>query len=198
MIHSSAVEPKTRADNFSSREDGPNAAIWSRNAFLSAGPLAGMRKSTRVISSHTVSRNNSVYGTQKSIHWPKPMAGRSGKKSFHCSMNTRLGGVPTGVAMPPMVAPYPTERASAAPSLPCPGAALSKLRPIGSITSTAAVLLIHMLSSPLASNAPRTRRDGAVPMRSTMRSAMRRCNPLRSMPSASRKPPMKRKITSFP
>ena len=69
---------------------------------------------------------------------------------------------------------------------------------MGSITSTVAVLLIHMLSSALATMMPSTRRAGEPPSFSTVHRAMRRCNPLRSMPRASRKPPRKRKMISLP
>ena len=44
-------------------------------------------------------------GIPKLIHCPKPMRGRPGNSSSHSCSSTRLGGVPTGVAMPPIEAP---------------------------------------------------------------------------------------------
>ena len=65
-------------------------------------------------------------------------------------------------------------------------------RPMGIIIAVVAVFETHMETKPEAHMKPSTMRDGDVPMRCTMESAMRRWRPHLCMVCASMKPPRKR------
>ena len=68
---------------------------------------------------------------------------------------------------------------------------------MGSIIAAVAVLLIHMERNAVASMKPSTKRLGLVPTNAMIRSAMRLWSPHFSMVTARKKPPMKRKMSSF-
>ena len=103
----------------------------------------------------------------------------------------RLGGVPNGVAIPPIDAPQAMamQIAAANPGTACRcSRRATSASATGSMISVAAVLAIHIEASAVASSMPSTSRRGEVPMRSSTASASRRCRPQRSMASAAMKP----------
>ena len=70
--------------------------------------------------------------------------------------------------------------------------------PMGSIMTAVAVFETHMDRKPVAIMNPAIICGGLVPISRTVSRAMRRCRFQRCMASASRKPPMNRKMTLLP
>ncbi len=68
---------------------------------------------------------------------------------------------------------------------------------MGSSIITVAVFDIHMDKRNDAAINPKRILDGLVPVSSKMRNAMRLCNSHLSMASATKKPPINKKITSL-
>ena len=68
---------------------------------------------------------------------------------------------------------------------------------MGNIIAAVAVFEIHMEMKAVATMNPSTSRRGLVPTADTMARAIRRCSPQRSMVTAMKNPPMKRKISSL-
>ena len=113
--------------------------------------------------------------------------------------------MPTSVAMPPMSAAYAMpsitvtpSRPSALPVTPRSLAAARTDSPIGMRTITVAVFEIHIERNADAIMKPSTSRRGCPPTLCTIQSAMRLCTCDAWRPSASRKPPRKRKIVERP
>ena len=113
-----------------------------------------------------------------------------------------LGGVPTRVAMPPMLHEY--AMISMRLTVKCFTFLASAFRtssatdnPIGSIISAVAVLLTHMLRNAAAIMNPARIAYGCGPILAMMRKARRRCRFHRCMPAAIRNPPRKRNTSGF-
>ena len=121
----------------------------------------------------------------------------------------KFGGVPTGVAIPPIDAAYampsnkhgPNPRATAPDAPSAPGAfRFSRLRiasAIGNIMMAVAVFEIHIDSTAAESIKPSTRCAGRPPASRMIFRAMRRCKCQRSIASASKKPPRNKKIVEL-
>ena len=104
-------------------------------------------------------------------------------------------------------APSRSASSSAPPSVPPAGAPESSSSlgsssstdtPMGSIITAVAVLETHMLRNAVASMNPATIWAGLVPITRTVRRAILRCRFQRCMASASRNPPMNRKMMLLP
>jgi len=122
-------------------------------------------------------------------------------------MPIRFGGVPTGVAMPPMLHENAIINSSAIEYLPCPsasprpaGSVRNTPRPIGSIIAVVAVLEIHIdKNQAMAPNASRIL-HGWLPTqgRDRTNSAIRRSRPCCIIPRAIRNEPRNRNKIGCP
>jgi len=113
-------------------------------------------------------------------------------------MNTRFGGVPIGVPIPPILAAKATLSINGTPS--CLSLAwLATARATGNSIRVVAVFDIHMLSVAAVTINPSTSCLLLVlPNRLTINNARRRCAPLRSIVLENRRPPSNNRISGLP
>jgi hypothetical protein len=104
---------------------------------------------------------------------------------------------PAAASAPPSTAVLPASGPPGAPPACSRSSSWITDSAIGSIITTVAVLLTHMLSAAVAPMNPAIRLAGRVPTRLMIVSAMRRCSPQLWSAAAMMKPPMKRKITGL-
>ena len=111
------------------------------------------------------------------------------------------------VPSPPMVPAYPIAKSKVFSNflmldefLPSDKVSASRIKasPIGTIIITAAVFDTNILIIPVASMKPRIIRDVVVPIKLIIFNAIRVCKFQRSIAMAIIKPPMNKKIISFP
>ncbi len=108
-----------------------------------------------------------------------------------------LGGLPTRVPMPPMLAEKATPSSTYIQVRRCSSSGSGASRPSasGSIIAAVAVLLIHIDRKAVSQNSQRTARPKLAPARRSTCPAIQRSRPWRCRPAASAKPPRKRKTT---
>ncbi len=108
--------------------------------------LATSRRTSRTSAATADAISTSMIGTPIAIHEKNGTSTPVSRRRKPIPI--RLGGVPTGVAMPPIDAPNDADRRSAAPNrcepCPCVSSPARSDSPIGSIIATVAVLLIHI------------------------------------------------------
>mmetsp|Transcript_36043 Transcript_36043/g.77954 ORF Transcript_36043/g.77954 Transcript_36043/m.77954 type:complete len:228 (-) Transcript_36043:70-753(-) len=124
----------------------------------------------------------------------KGNSGASGQSTWYWSKKMPLVGVPTGVAMPPMLALQPTAKSTAdLKEAYSSGSCFRNECTTGIMQTAVAVLEIHMLNAQTAIMKPASKASGRLPVLQTTKQMIRMCNPHRSMAKPMMKPPMKRK-----
>ena len=205
--HPAAVIKNTARTVHSPRDIEPSLRSSPRIRSRPPGTSCSLIGNTSRVSTYqAMNKKTTTSGSPNFIHWAKPIS------MPFCSKNpTRktFGGVPTIVPTPPILAAYAMPSIKQTAKLDdftatCPSSSpaplllansVTTLRPMGSIITVVAVLLIHMLRKAVAIMNPPTMRSGRVPTTSTVSKAIRRCRFQRSIASAIINPPMNRKIS---
>ena len=138
-----------------------------------------------------MNRSRMVRGNMNAVQSPKPMFMFMPAGSFRYFSTIPLGGVPMGVAIPPMLAATGMDRAKPILPLPSAGRAFSTGARKASIMAAVAVLLTNMEKRPVTIMKPSITKRDWVPKGLSSTRAMVASRPYLVAAMARMKPPMK-------
>ena len=155
---------------------------------LKALPADGKGKIGLALSIPVAANIGGMATPMKAIHSPKPIPRPMGSRYFN---TIPLGGVPMGVAIPPMLAATGIERARPILPLPSAGRAFNTGAKKASIIAAVAVLLMKAEKRPVTTMKPRSTKRDCVPKGLSNTLAILASRPYLVAAIASMKPPMK-------